>query len=93
MTKGNKMKIDEAKIRKAILRKLKRHGYWGNRHTSFDNLPKGFPSHLHREVKMICKKLIKEGIIIAKPTGYGIEISLNPRRSKEIMFYINVRKL
>lgn len=76
--------MDEISIRKTILRKLNNHGYWGHRHTSFDNLPKGFPSHLHKDVKKMGKKLIKERIIISKPTSYGLEISLNPRKLREI---------
>ncbi len=76
--------MEEILIRKTILRKLNDHGYWGHRHTSFDNLPKGFPSHLHKEVKKMGKNLIKEGIIISKPTHYGLEISLNHRKLREI---------
>jgi len=76
--------MEEILIRKTILRKLNDHGYWGHRHTSFDNLPKGFPSHLHKEVKKMGKNLIKEGIIISKPAHYGLEISLNHRKLREI---------
>jgi hypothetical protein len=28
--------------------------------------------------------LIKEGLLLAKPTSYGLEVSLNPRRKAEI---------
>ncbi len=67
-----------------LLRKLVKHGYWGSRHTSFDNLPKGFPTHLHKEVKKVAKELIKEGLLLKKPTHYGLEVSLNPKMLKKI---------
>ncbi|MEI6102714.1 MAG: hypothetical protein WCP70_02110 [Methanothrix sp.] len=38
-------------IKAKILHKLHRHGYWGGRHTSLDNLPKGFEKSLRGEVK------------------------------------------
>ena len=71
-------------IRRALLRKLAKHGWWGGRHTSFDNLPKGFPRHLAKEVKDLAKDMIKTGILLAKPTNYGLEISLNPNKKREI---------
>ena len=74
----------EDTIRKILLRKLAKHGYWGGRRTSFDNLPKGFPKHLHEEVKETAKQLIKENLLIGKPTGYGLEVYLNPRMKNEI---------
>ena len=76
--------MEEVPIRKTLLRKLYDHGYWGKRHTSFDNLPKGFPAHLHKEVKKVAKQLIREGLIVSKPTHYGLGVSLNPRMIKEI---------
>jgi len=71
-------------VAKKILAKLYRHGYIGERHTAIDNVPKGFPKHLHGEVKKATKNLIKKGFIIAKPTRYGLQVSLNPRKKAEI---------
>lgn len=71
-------------IKRTLLRKLVKHGYWGGRHTSLDNLPKGFPRHLHKEVKKTAKELVKEGLLLQKPTHYGTELSLNPKKNKEI---------
>ncbi|VVC04206.1 Uncharacterised protein [Candidatus Bilamarchaeum dharawalense] len=71
-------------VRTAVLRKLAKHGYWGNRHTAFENLHKGFPSHFGNEVKKTATKLIKENFLIPKPTSYGLHVSLNPRM-KEII--------
>ena len=71
-------------IKKALLRKLVYMNKWGNNHTSFDNLHKGFPPHLGKEVKKVAKELIKEKLLLSKPTSYGLEVSLNPKKSKEI---------
>jgi hypothetical protein len=71
-------------IEKTILRKLLADRFIGHRHTSIDNVPKGFPKHLRGEVKKATKRLIKEGFIIAKTTAYGLQVSLNPRKIAEI---------
>ena len=76
--------MNEEIIKKALLRKLVYMGKWGNSHTSFDNLPKGFPTHLRGDVKDIAKKLIKEKLLLSKPTSYGLEVSLNPKKKKEV---------
>lgn len=58
-------------ITKALLHKLFRHSYIGARHTSIENLPKGFPKHMHKEVLKTAEKLTKSGLLILKPTSYG----------------------
>jgi len=76
------MKIDKVEI--AILQKLYDHDFIGEKHTSEDNVPKGFPKHLRGDVKKALKKLIREGYVIPKITSYGLEVSLDPRRLTEI---------
>ena len=71
-------------IKRFILHKLDRYGYWGGRHTSFDNLTKSLPSHLRGDAKKVAKQLIKEGLLLRKPTGDGMEVSLNPKKLMEI---------
>jgi len=71
-------------IKKTILEKMYRNGYIGARHTAEDSLPKGFPSHRRGEVKDAVKELIKEGLLIPKPTSYGLQVSLNKYRIAEI---------
>lgn len=77
------MKQNE-EITRALLRKLLYMGKWGGSHTSFDNLPKGFPKHLRGTVKEVARELIKSGLLLMKPTSYGIEVSLNVKMKKEI---------
>lgn len=72
-------------IKIELLSKLVRRNCWKNKHTSVDNLQKSFPKHLRKDVKNAAKELIKEGYILQKPTGYGLEISLNSRKMGEIL--------
>ncbi|RLI77140.1 hypothetical protein DRP05_11015 [Archaeoglobales archaeon] len=67
-----------------ILKKLKRRGKWGGAHTSLNKLTSGIPKHLRGKAKDITKDLIREGLLLSKPTSYGLEVSLNPKRRKEI---------
>lgn len=76
--------MKEIDIKKGIIRKLFYLGKWSHNHTSFDNLPKGFPKELGKKIKSIAKDLIKEGLLLSKPTSYGIEVSLNPKRKEDI---------
>jgi len=69
---------------KALLEKMYKLRYIGGRHTSEDNVVKGFPKHERGNLKKALKKLIREGYIIPKPTSYGLEVSLNPRMIEEI---------
>ena len=68
-------------LKATILKKLKRRGKWGHAHTSLDKLTSGIPKGLAKDV---AKELIKEVLLLAKPTSYGLEVSLNPRRKAEI---------
>ncbi len=77
-------KAKAAIIKAEILKKLYRRGNWGNSHTAFDDLPRGFPKDLRGSVKEIADDLVKEGLLLDKPTGYGRHVSLNPRRKAEI---------
>jgi len=71
-------------LKATILKKLKRRGKWGGAHTNFDRLTDGIPKHLKGETKNAAKDLIKSGLLFSKPTSYGLEISLNPKKRKEI---------
>lgn len=72
-------------IRWFILSKMMRHRYWMHKHTSIHNLPKGLPDHLRsrKEVKKVVHELLKE-FLISKPTNYGLEVSLDVKKKKEI---------
>lgn len=73
-------------IKKFIIRKLYRQKTWMHKHTSIHNLPKGLPNELRsrKEVKKAIEELLKERMLLSKPTHYGLEVSLNIEKKKEI---------
>ncbi len=73
-----------SKTEKAILQKMLFEHDIGGKHTSADNIPKGFPKNERGEVKKALKNLIREGYVMPKITSYGLEVSLNPRLIAEI---------
>ena len=79
---------DEDKIRATILYNLRRRKIIGGVHTPLDTLRRGFPSHLGKDIKKIAKDLIKQGLIITKPTSYGLQVFLNKNRLREIEDFI-----
>jgi hypothetical protein len=80
----------EDDIKRFILRKLVRHRMWMHKHTSIHNLPKGLPDYLRsrKEVRKVVDQMIRDGFLLTKPTNYGLEVSLNIRRKKEIEEFI-----
>ncbi len=71
-----------------IVKKLFHHGYIGGRHTDIENLKKGLAGHVKGDVKESAKELVKEEILILKPTSYGLHVSLNSRKREEIEKYL-----
>mgnify|MGYP001562737666 FL=1 len=73
-------------IKKFIVRKLYRKRMWMHKHTNINNLPKGLSNELRvsKEVKKTIEELLKEQILLSKPTHYGLEVSLNPKMIREI---------
>lgn len=82
----------EEEIKRFILIKLARHRIWMHKHTSIHNLPKGLPDWLRskKEVKFVIDNLLKQKILLAKPTNYGLEVSLNMEKKAEIEEFIKV---
>ena len=78
----------EDKIRATILYHLRRKRVIGAKHTHYDTLERGLPSHLGKEVDNVAKGLIREEYIKTKPTSYGLQVSLNIEKIKEIEKYI-----
>jgi len=72
-------------LRAVILRKLFRRRVIGGKHTAFEHVISGIPSNLAGDAKSVADNLIKEGLILTKPTSYGLQISLNPERLDEII--------
>ena len=73
--------------------KLHKRGNWGGSHTAFDNLKKGlkdedFDKQGIKLVDTMAKELIRQGLIVPKPTRYGMQVSLNPGKGEEIITFM-----
>lgn len=85
--------LSDDQIKATLLFKLHKRGNWGASHTAFDNLIKGWnQSDLGKrglkQVEKLARELIRQGAIVPKPTSYGLQVSLNPRQSEEIMMFM-----
>ena len=77
--------VSDEEIKSHILFKLHWKKYWGGRHTAIESVKKGIPKHLGGRYINMAKELIKEGVLLSKPTAYGLQISLNPNLREEIV--------
>ena len=68
-----------------LLNRMFQRGKWGGAHMPADKLQHGVQGHLRGDAKKVIDELIKKNFILSKPTHYGLEISLNPRKQKEIL--------
>ncbi|MDA4117128.1 MAG: hypothetical protein OK455_02165 [Thaumarchaeota archaeon] len=85
--------LSDDDIKATLLFKLHKRGNWGASHTAMDNLKKGWKEselgkHGLKRVEQMAKELVREGAVIPKPTSYGLQVSLNPRQSEEIMAFM-----
>ena len=78
--------IIEEKIKSFILKKLVGHRVWMHKHTSIHNLSKGLPDELRgkKEVNRAIDRLLKDGMLLSKPTNYGLQVFLNIKKKREI---------
>lgn len=72
-------------LKVVILIKLYRRRVIGGKHTAVENLTKGLPKHLVGEAKEAVWDLIREGLLVKKPTSYGFQVSLNHQRLAEVL--------
>ena len=79
---------EEDRIKATILYHLRRKKVIGNVHTRYDAIKRGFPSHLGKDIEKIAKELIKNKWILTKTTSYGLQVSLNKEKLKEIEQFI-----
>ncbi len=80
--------MEDRQLKGFVVKKLFQHGYIGGKHTDIENLKKGLPGHVKGDVKDAAKELVKEEILVLKPTSYGLHVSLNPQKKKEIEEYL-----
>ena len=81
--------MDNEEIRARLLFSLARRRNWGESHTAYEHIFRQFRSESlgkagQKNVKNIAEDMVREGYILKKPTHYGLQVSLNPKRSQEI---------
>jgi hypothetical protein len=81
-----------------MLSKLNRMDKIGGAHTEIINLYKGLPLHLRssnqgkKKIQKAVKELIKREFLLQKPSTGELHISINPRKLKEIIEFIENNK-
>ena len=83
-------KSNVEKIKLHILKKLFDQRCWMHKHFNINNIQQGLPPHARdsRIIKKAVDDLIKNKWLLSKPTHYGLELSLNIDKKKEIEEYI-----
>ena len=84
-----KQGLSDHQVKAAILGKLKNRGCWGARYAPLDSLVRWLSKKIRRNGKRIRKlvnELVNDGYVLLHKKG--ATISLNPRKSKEIIEYI-----
>lgn len=81
--------MDNENVAAKILYSLARKRKWGESHTAYENMLKIFKSESlgkegMRRANSCAEELIRKGFIVKKPTGYGLQVSLNPNLAPEI---------
>lgn len=82
------MEISKEKIKARLLYHLRKKRVIVGAHTHYDTLRRGFPTHLGKDVKIVADELIKVGLLLTKPTSYGLQVSLNKDKIIEIDEFI-----
>jgi len=80
--------MEEDIIKGRLLLHLRKKNVIGAKHTHYDTLKFGFPKHLGKEIENVAKDLIRKGWLVAKPTGYGLQVSLSKDKIKDIDEFI-----
>jgi hypothetical protein len=78
------MKLSSEEIRFRIIKKLVRHRVWGTYHIDEDDIPKGMPSALRKEILRELDNIVREGLIVRFPHLGKKKVYLNTNRRKEI---------
>lgn len=88
--------MDNESIRAKLLFALARKRKWGESHTAYENMFRQFKSESLgkaglKYAKNIAEDLMREGFVLKKPTHYGLQISLNPKKADEIKMIIKTQ--
>ena len=71
------MTISPQELRFRIIKKLVRHRVWGVHHIDQNNLPKGMPPELRKNIMEEIDTMVKEGLIVRISHTGGKHVYLN----------------
>jgi len=77
------MKLSKEEIRFRIIKKLVRHRVWGTYHIDEDDVPKGMPPELRKDIMRELDVMVREGLVIRFPHLGKRKIFLNPNKKGE----------
>lgn len=88
--------MDNEEIKARLLLALARKRKWGESHTAYENMVRQFKSQsfgkeVMKNVSNAAEELVREGLVVKKPTSYGLQVSLNQRMAFEIKRRIKER--
>lgn len=86
----------DRQLQAEMLLNLVRKNCFGGKHTAAENMFRGLEQkRLGKEglkrAKNLANDLIKQQLVLTKPTHYGLQVSLNPKKSQEIKKIIKER--
>jgi len=87
------MKLSKEEIRFRIIKKLVRHRVWGTYHIDENDVHKGMPPELRKDIMKELDRMVKEGLIIRFPHSGKRKVFLNPNRRKEFEDLVTERNL
>jgi hypothetical protein len=81
------------RVARRILQRLDGMGKWGNYHTAFDHLARGFAGHERALAYEVGESLLAAGLLEQKPSVGQRHVYLSPRRSGDIRRLIDEGEL
>jgi hypothetical protein len=83
-------KLSNRDILGRLLRRLRGKGLIGGSHGPYEGIVNnGFPGHDLERAKRAMDLLIKAGVVKAKPTNYGVRISMEPKAVSRVDDFLN----
>lgn len=76
--------MEEKELLQAIVEKLYRLRYIGDRHTEMKNIHKGMKGISEKEIERAVKYLSNKGIIQLHTKTRETHVSINPKKMKEV---------
>ncbi len=76
-----------------ILQHLMDRGNIGGKHTAWERAVECLVGHERDVGKAALEELVRNGLVVNKPTNYGVQVSLNQQRLDDVWRVINGEEL